>query len=111
MKSSNNNLYNNINNHPSAETLTNNENLLNDLIRKYLLISDRSDDRPNDPVTRFHIGNGASMHQINFLADTSKNAIKYGCSFMVNYKYDMNNIKNNQKRYATDNKVSHKKNI
>ena len=92
-------------------TLTNNENLLNDLIRKYLLISDRSDDRPNDPVTRFHIGNGASMHQINFLADTSKNAIKYGCSFMVNYKYDMNNIKNNQKKYATDNKVSHKKNI
>ena len=111
MKSRNNDLYNNINNHPNVETLTNNQNLFNDLIREYLLISDRSDNRPNDSVTRFHIGNGASMHQINFLADTSKNAIKYGCSFMVNYKYDMNNIKENQKRYATDNKVPHKKSI
>ena len=105
------NLYKNINNHPNIESLANNEKLLNDLVREYLLTSDRSDKRPNDPVKRFHVGNGASMHQINFLADTSKNAIKYGSSFMVNYKYDANNIKDNQKKYATDNKVPHKKNI
>lgn len=111
MKSNSNDLYKNINNHPNAETLIKYEKLLNDLVREYLLTSDRSDKRPNDPVTRFHVGNGASMHQINFLADTSKNAIKYGSSFMVNYKYDANNIKDNQKKYATDNKVPHKKNI
>ena len=36
-------------------------------------VTNRKDKKPNDPVTRFHIGNGASMHQINFLADTSEN--------------------------------------
>ena len=111
MKSKNNDLYKNINNHPNLETLANNEKLLNDLVRDYLLKSDRNDNRPNDPVTRFHIGNGASMHRINFLGDMSKNAINYGCSFMVNYRYDLNNIKDNQKKYATDNQVPHKKNI
>ncbi len=111
LKDCNINLLKNTNDNLKIEKIKNNEKLLNDLIRKYLLVSDRSDKKPNDPVTRFHIGNGASIYQINFLADTSSNGINRGCSFMVNYKYDVNNIKENQKRYATDNRVPHKKNI
>ena len=39
---------------------------------KYLTHSERDDGMPNDPVSRFHIGNGASLERINLNADTSE---------------------------------------
>ena len=37
----------------------------------YLLYSNREDGFPNDPVARFHLGNGATLARINLNADMS----------------------------------------
>ena len=88
-----------------------NQEKLNIHVRNYLLISDRKDKKPNDPVSRFHLGNGASMHQINFMADTSEKSLKKGATFMINYKYDSKYIKDNHENYTKYNRVITKKNI
>ena len=42
------------------------EVILNESILKYFFISNRLDNLPNDPVARFHLGNGAILERINF---------------------------------------------
>ena len=111
MKTNNSVLYADLKSNLTVESISKNKKSLGDLVRRYLLVSDRKDKKPNDSVARFHIGNGASMHQINFLADTSENGLKKGCSFMINYRYDINNIKSNQEKYAANGHIQHKKNI
>ena len=111
IKINNNDLYRDLNSNLSVEVIRENKKSLDDLVRKYLLVTNRKDKKPNDSVTRFHIGNGASMHQINFLADTSEKGLKKGCSFMINYRYDISKIKSNQEKYAANGKIQHKKNI
>ena len=111
MRINNNDFYIDLNSNLSAETIRENKKSLDGLVRRYLLVTNRKDKKPNDPVTRFHIGNGASMYQINFLADTSENGLKKGCSFMINYRYDISKIKSNQEKYAANGQIQYKKNI
>jgi malonyl-CoA decarboxylase len=51
-----------------------------------------SDDRPADPVARFHLGNGARVEQINWSADPSAKGFKQSFGLMVNYLYDLRKI-------------------
>jgi len=51
-------------------------------------------------VARFHLGNGARLERINWLADTSERAMKQSCGFMVNYQYDLGDIEKNHETYA-----------
>ncbi len=111
MKTNNYDLYRDLKSNLTVENIMENKKSLGDLVRSYLLVSNRKDKKPNDSVTRFHIGNGASMHQINFLADTSENAMRKSCSFMINYRYDISKIKINQEMYAANGQIQHKKNI
>jgi malonyl-CoA decarboxylase len=55
---------------------------------------------PLDPVARFHLGNGARLERINWLADTSERAIAQGDGLMVNYLYDLDDIEKNHEAYA-----------
>jgi malonyl-CoA decarboxylase len=55
---------------------------------------------PIDPVARFHLGNGARLERINWLADTSDRAITQGHGLMVNYLYDLDDIEKNHEAYA-----------
>ena len=55
---------------------------------------------PLDPVARFHLGNGARLERINWLADTSEKAIAQACGLMVNYLYDLDDIEKNHEAYA-----------
>ncbi len=55
---------------------------------------------PLDGVARFHLGNGARLERIDYLADTSDKAIAQGCGFMVNYLYDIDDIEKNHEAYA-----------
>ena len=96
---------------PQIENISKYEKQLNIHIRDYLLIYKREDQKPNDPVSRFHLGNGASLHRINFMADTSKNSLLKGASFMVNYKYDNKYIEKNHEQYTKHNRVIVRKNI
>ena len=64
------------------------------LAARYFLNA-KSGDRPYDPVSRFHLGNGARIERINYLADTSPNGLKQSFGLMVNYLYDPDAIEAN----------------
>lgn len=55
---------------------------------------------PLDPVARFHLGNGARLERINFLADTSDKAMAEAHGLMVNYLYELGEIEKNHEAYA-----------
>ena len=62
---------------------------------KYLTHSERDDGMPNDPVSRFHIGNGASLKRINLNADTSEKGMTQSYGVMANYLYDLDVVEEN----------------
>jgi malonyl-CoA decarboxylase len=55
---------------------------------------------PCDPVARFHLGNGARLDRLNFLADTSPRGLAQSHGLMVNYLYDLDDIEKNHEAYA-----------
>ena len=55
---------------------------------------------PADSVARFHLGNGARLERLDFLADTSERALKQSYGLMVNYLYDLDYIERNHEAYA-----------
>ena len=62
---------------------------------KYLTKSERDDGMPNDQVSRFHIGNGASLERINLNADTSEKGMTQSYGVMANYLYDLDVVEEN----------------
>jgi malonyl-CoA decarboxylase len=55
---------------------------------------------PIDQVARFHLGNGARLERLNWLADVSDKAIEQSCGLMVNYLYELDDIEKNHEAYA-----------
>jgi malonyl-CoA decarboxylase len=55
---------------------------------------------PADPVARFHLGNGARLERLDWLADTSERALQQSHGLMVNYRYDLDYIEQNHEAYA-----------
>ena len=66
----------------------------------YFLRARTSRGIPRDPVARFHLGNGARLERLNFLADTSARALAQSHGLMVNYLYDLDYIERNHEAYA-----------
>jgi malonyl-CoA decarboxylase len=60
---------------------------------------------PIDTVARFHLGNGARLERINWLADTSERAMAQANGLMVNYLYDLDEIEKNHEAYADNRTV------
>ncbi len=59
-----------------------------------------SDRGPTDPVARFHLGNGASIERIDWMADLSRKGIRELHGLMVNYLYDLSKIEVNHEAFA-----------
>jgi malonyl-CoA decarboxylase len=76
------------------------------LAAHYFLNAKSPDGRPVDPVARFHLGNGARLDRINFLADTSEKSLREACGLMVNYRYDPKDIERNHEAYANEGVVA-----
>ena len=72
---------------------------------RYILVSDRKDLSANDPVARFHLGNGASVHKLNHMGDTSVNGIKQSAGMMINYLYDLKDIEENHESYSRNKEI------
>ena len=56
--------------------------------------------RDGNPVAKFHLGNGAKLHQINWAGDLSKNGLRQSAGLMVNYLYDLSNVEENHERFV-----------
>ncbi len=66
---------------------------------QYLTKSDRADGLPNDPVARFHLGNGAFLEQLNFGGDRSAKGVAHAGGLMVNYLYDLDVVEKNHEEF------------
>jgi len=75
------------------------------LAAHYLLKAKKPDGSPLDPVARFHLGNGAKVHAVHALADTSDNGLKQSNGTMVNYLYDLAKISQNHEKFVSDQTV------
>ena len=72
----------------------------------YYLLHEKSRKQPLDPVARFHFSNGASLGQIDWLADTSPHGLHQSCGLMVNYLYKLREIDGNHHAYAQNGKLA-----
>ena len=67
--------------------------------------------KPYDPVARFHLGNGARLERINWLADRSAKSFDQSAGIMVNYLYDLDDIEKNHEAFANEDRVITASNI
>ncbi|MEM6373538.1 MAG: malonyl-CoA decarboxylase [Pseudomonadota bacterium] len=67
---------------------------------RYLVLAKRDDERPVDPVARFHLGNGAEIHDIHADADSSPHGLAQSAGAMVNYLYDLAHTERNHEDFA-----------
>lgn len=81
------------------------------LCTHYLLKVKSSGGGAYDPVAHFHLSNGASIKQINWMADTSEKGISQSAGIMVNYLYELPKIDNNHENYMINKVISHSKKV
>ena len=70
------------------------------------LVRERSQHLALDPVARFHLGNGASLHAIHWAADLSDKGLQQSVGMMVNYLYDLDSIEENHDAYFDQGEVA-----
>ena len=68
----------------------------------YFLQAKNRRGRPVDPVARFHLGNGARLERLNWLADTSAKAMRESHGLMVNYLYALDRVEQYHEAYSND---------
>lgn len=66
----------------------------------YLLQTSPTEQRPSDPVARFHLNNGARLERINVGADLSRKGLRQSLGLMVNYLYDLDQVEANHERFV-----------
>ncbi|HEY5293102.1 MAG TPA: malonyl-CoA decarboxylase family protein, partial [Burkholderiales bacterium] len=66
----------------------------------YYLQHAKHDNEPADAVARFHLGNGARMERLNWLADSSEAGMARSAGLMVNYVYRLKDVERNHEAYA-----------
>ena len=76
------------------------------LAAHYLLDAKAPDGQPRDPVARFHLGNGARVHDIHTDADLSDKGRAQSHGAMVNYLYETARLEQNHEAYATTRSVA-----
>ncbi len=78
---------------------------------RYLMFAKREDGMPLDPVARFHLGNGAELHEVYADADPSPNGLAQSGGAMVNYLYDLNQTERYHEEFATSDTIQASRSI
>ncbi len=66
----------------------------------------KRNERPADAVARFHLGNGARLERLNWLADVSEKGMNQSHGLMVNYYYDPDDIEKNLEAFDAEGTVA-----
>ena len=72
----------------------------------HYLVKERRNNLALDPVARFHLGNGASLHAIHWAADLSDKGLQQSAGLMVNYLYDLSSIEENHDSYFDQGEIA-----
>jgi len=62
---------------------------------------------PEDPVARFHLGNGARLDRINWGAHLSERGMAESIGMMVNYVYEPDMIEGNHEQFVSEGRVAY----
>jgi malonyl-CoA decarboxylase len=89
-----------------ADAATLDPEALRRVAARYLLEAKGKDGGPQDPVARFHLGNGAEVHDIHAGADLSPKGRQQSCGAMVNYLYDPARVEQNHEAFATQHSIA-----
>jgi malonyl-CoA decarboxylase len=71
----------------------------------YYLLRAKQGKEPLDPVTRFHLRNGACLERLNWLGDTSPTGMERSAGIMANYVYRLADVERNHELYMKEFKV------
>ncbi len=88
------------------EKLVEDPGMLKQITAYYLVEVKGKNRRPIDPVAKFHLGNGAIIHQINIDADLSDKGLLQSKGVMVNYLYDLSKISRNVELFSKEGEIS-----
>ncbi|PSJ22417.1 MCD, Malonyl-CoA decarboxylase MCD [Halomonas sp. ND22Bw] len=88
--------------HQDAERAEALKAIVRPLAARYLAEEKNPRGLPLNPVARFHLGNGAELHRINWLGDTSAKGLEQAAGLMVNYLYVLNDIERNHENYTAN---------
>ena len=77
------------------------------LAARYIVVERGRGGMPPDPVARFHLGNGASAHRLNWPADMAPSAMKAAHGLMINYLYELTQIETRHEAFVRDQTVAH----
>ena len=88
------------------EKLAEDQGMLKQITAHYLVEAKGKNRRPIDPVAKFHLGNGAIIHQINIDADLSEKGLLQSKGVMVNYLYDLSKISQNVEFFSKEGEIS-----
>lgn len=72
----------------------------------YYLAHATQEGEPIDAVARFHLGNGARMEHLDWLADVSKAGMRRSAGIMVNYLYRLDDVETNHEAYVREHRVA-----
>ncbi len=77
----------------------------------HYLLHEKKGKRALDPVTHFHISNGARLERINWLADVSLKGMQESAGLMVNYLYRQADIDECHEAYASEGKIVYSRQV
>jgi malonyl-CoA decarboxylase len=71
----------------------------------WYLTQEWQDGHALDSVARFHLGNGARLERLNWMADASGKGLAQSFGLMVNYVYDLGDVERNHEEYVNRRRV------
>ena len=95
----------------ATEPLIADSNRLQAAAATYLAEAKGKGGRPRDPVAKFHLANGAALHQINVQADISPKGLGQSHGVMVNYHYDLDLVEARHEAFAEKGELALSKSV
>jgi len=87
-----------------ARMVSNKDSIIK-LVAHYLMNEKNKKGLPINDVSRFHLGNGAIIDDININANVSEVGFNRSFGIMVNYLYELKNIEKNHEDYINNKKI------
>ncbi len=72
----------------------------------HYLLHAKKDGAPLDAVARFHLGNGARLEKLNWLADRSTAGMQRSAGMMVNYVYRLDEVEANHEAFVREGAIA-----
>jgi len=73
----------------------------------HYLINEKINNKPLNPVSRFHLGNGASIHNIILNGNITDYGYKESFGIMVNYGYQLDKLEKIHEDFITKGIISY----